>query len=69
MWIIFLGIGIFIGFAASKSTKKMTTATGYFKLAPYDEDNTGFYKVNIRIDPDQDLLTKHYILLEKETHE
>lgn len=40
---------------------------GYFKLAPYDEDDTGFYAINITIEPTENLLKKNLIVLKRDS--
>ena len=64
-YLIFLG-GVILGGILTNALFYMKCGRGYFKLVPYDEDNTGFYKVNIRIPSDQDLLKKDKIILAKE---
>ncbi len=64
-YLIFLG-GVILGSILTNALFCMKCGRGYFKLVPYDEDNTGFYKVNIRIPSDQDLLKKDKIILAKE---
>lgn len=64
-YLIFLG-GVILGTILTNVLFYTKCGRGYFKLVPYDEDNTGFYKVNIRIPSDQDLLKKDKIILAKE---
>lgn len=61
---VFLG-GVVIGIIVSKIGVLRLSAYGHFKLEPYDEDNTGFYKINMKVTPNQDLLKKDFIILEK----
>lgn len=61
---VFLG-GVVIGIIISKIGVRRSSAYGHFKIEPYDEDNTGFYKINMEVTPNQDLLKKDYIILEK----
>mgnify|MGYP000192425532 CR=1 FL=1 len=61
---VFLG-GVVIGIIVSKIGVRRSSAYGYFTLEPYDEDNTGFYKINMKVTPNQDLLKKDFIILEK----
>ena len=61
---VFLG-GVVIGIIVSKIGVRRSSAYGHFTLEPYDEDNTGFYKINMKVTPNQDLLKKDFIILEK----
>lgn len=63
-----LGIlgGILLGILIDQ-TKMHNAAKGYFRLEPYDDDNTGYYKINMIIPPDQDLLHKDIIILRKDS--
>ena len=61
---VFLG-GVVIGIIVSKIGVQRSSAYGNFKIEPYDEDNTGFYKINMEVTPNQDLLKKDFIILEK----
>ena len=36
---------------------------GEFIITPYDEDNTGFYTVNVRVDTNDNLLKKRRVVL------
>ena len=49
------------------SVKTRNAAKGYFMIEPYDNDNTGYYKINMIIPPDQDLLHKDIIILRKDS--
>lgn len=63
--IVFAG-GVAVGAIITEILVYHNTTHGYFKLEPYDDDNTGFYKVNIRIPSNVDLLKKDRIILNKE---
>lgn len=39
---------------------------GYFMVEPYDDDNTGFYKINIRVPTQNKLSKKKQIILYRE---
>ena len=64
-YLVFLG-GVVLGVAFTLIFQHFRTAPGYFKVEPYDEDNTGYYKVNIRIVDKTNLLHTDKIILHKE---
>ena len=64
-YLVFLG-GVVLGTVVTLIFKHFRTALGYFKVAPYDEDDTGYYKVNIRIVDKTNLLHTDRIILRKE---
>lgn len=64
-YLIFLG-GVILGGILTNALFYMKCGRGYFTVIPYDEDDTGFYKVNIRIPSEQNLLKKDRIILAKE---
>lgn len=64
-YLIFLG-GVALGTIFTFIFQHFRTAMGYFKLEPYDEDDTGFYKINIRIPGRTNLLHTDRIILRKE---
>lgn len=66
MFLVVFILGLLIGILIGDAIRKKGTAAGRFYLKPYDEDDTGFYKVFVDIIPNQDLLHKNYILLKKE---
>lgn len=63
--LVFLG-GVFTGLGLASLFFSLKSGHGYFKLEPYDEDDTGFYRINIRLYSNQNLLKKKYIILEKD---
>lgn len=65
---LFLLVGGVIGWYAAKLSVKKRTSTGYFTVEPYDEDDTGFYRVNMRIPPENqfDLLKQERLILYRE---
>lgn len=65
LYLVFLG-GVVLGSIITQILVHYRTAHGYFKLEPYDDDDTGFYKINIRIPGEIDLLEKDKIILAKE---
>lgn len=65
MFIAVFVLGLLIGVLVGDAIRTKKTVYGYFYLKPYDEDDTGFYKVYVDLIPNQDLLHRNYILLEK----
>lgn len=65
VFLFFLG-GVAFGTIITRIVLDLRTSHGHFYLEPADEDDTGFYKVNISITPNQNLLKKKYIILEKD---
>ena len=61
--VIVFTIGIFVGCIVTHLLFNMTSGHGEFIITPYDEDNTGFYTVNVRVDTNEDLLKKRRIVL------
>lgn len=61
-------IGIAIGWAASTLFMKKRTSNGYFTIETYDEEETGFYRVNMRIPIEEqtDLMHKERLILYRE---
>ena len=52
---------------ANKLRKMESTGHSFFIVEAVDDDNTGFYNVNVRIPSNQDLLNLKELVLEKET--
>lgn len=48
--VIVFTIGVFVGCIITRLLFNMTSGHGEFIITPYDEDNTGFYTVNVRVD-------------------
>ena len=65
IYLVFLG-GVIVGVIAERLITRKTAALGYFRIDPYDDDNTGFYKISMHVTPGQNLLKKDYIVLEKD---
>ena len=65
IYLAFLG-GVIAGLIITRLIFRRISGFGYFYLEPYDDDNTGFYKINMAIKPNQNLLKKDYIILEKD---
>lgn len=61
--VIVFTIGIFVGCIVTHLLFNMTSGHGEFIITPYDEDNTGFYTVNVRVDTKDDLLKKRRVVL------
>ena len=64
---IFL-LGLMAGYAIAKLFTEKKTSTGYFTIEPYDEEETGFYRVNMRIPIEEqtDLMHKERLILYRE---
>ena len=57
-------IGWICCFIWHRNTK---SATGYFTVTPYEDDDLpGYYKVNIHITDGQNLLNKHRLILTRD---
>ena len=65
IYLVFLG-GVVVGLITARSVIRRVSGFGYFKLEPYDEDDTGFYRINVSIAPGLNLLKKDYIILRKD---
>ena len=63
---IIFSLGVLLGTIVTLTIRAVLSGNGYFKLEPYDEENTGFYRINVRIMSNQDLMKKKYIILRKE---
>ncbi len=61
--VIVFTIGIFVGCIVTHLLFNMTSGHGEFIITPYDEDNAGFYTVNVRVDTKDDLLKKRRVVL------
>lgn len=61
--IIVFTIGVFVGCIITRLLFDMTSGHGEFIITPYDEDNTGFYTVNVRVDTIDNLLHKRRVVL------
>ena len=61
--IIVFTIGVFVGGIITRLLFDMTSGHGEFIITPYDEDNTGFYTVNVRVDTNDNLLHKRRVVL------
>lgn len=61
-------IGITLGLVLSTLHSNRYTGNGYFSIEPYDEDDTGFYCVNMRIPPEEqaELMNKERLVLHRE---
>ena len=49
MTLLIFTIGIVLGWVLSSLYSIKHTSNGYFTIEPYDEEETGFYRVNMRI--------------------
>ena len=61
--IIVFTIGVFVGCIITRLLFNITSGHGEFIITPYDEDNTGFYTVNVRVDTNDNLLHKRRVVL------
>ena len=61
-------IGIVLGWVSSSLYSIKHTSNGYFTIEPYDEEETGFYRVNMRIPIEEqtDLIHKERLILYRE---
>lgn len=61
-------IGIVLGWVLSLLYSIKHTSNGYFTIEPYDEEETGFYRVNMRIPIEEqtDLIHKERLILYRE---
>lgn len=61
-------IGIILGWVLSSLYSIKHTSNGYFTIEPYDEEETGFYRVNMRIPIEEqtDLIHKERLILYRE---
>ncbi len=68
MLVLVLIVGVAIGWMLADLFFNRKTTSGYFTIEPYDEDDTGFYCVNMRIPPENqdNLLDKKRIVLYRE---
>lgn len=66
--ILFLLIGGVLGWIANVIFIKKRTSNGYFSIEPYDEEDSGFYRVNMRIPPSEQegLINKDRLVLYRE---
>lgn len=63
--VIFLG-GMLAGAIVLTVVLAIQSGIGYFKVDPVEPDE-GTYSVNVRLEANQNLLTKNFILLRRES--
>ena len=63
---LILLIGVAIGALLTLLFFYRKSGYGYFIIETYDDDETGFYKINFRIPTQDKLLKKNQIILYKE---
>ena len=63
--LIFLG-GILVGAVVLTVVLAIQSGIGYFKVDPVEPDE-GTYSVNVRLEANQNLLKKNFILLHRES--
>lgn len=68
MTLLIFTIGIVLGWVLSSLYSIKHTINGYFTIEPYDEEETGFYRVNMRIPIEEqtDLIHKERLILYRE---
>lgn len=68
MTLLIFTIGIVLGWVLSSLYSIKHTNNGYFTIEPYDEEETGFYRVNMRIPIEEqtDLIHKERLILYRE---
>lgn len=68
MALLIFTIGIVLGWVLSSLYSIKHTSNGYFTIEPYDEEETGFYRVNMRIPIEEqtDLIHKERLILYRE---
>lgn len=68
MTLLIFTIGIVLGWVLSSLYSIKHTSNGYFTIEPYDEEETGFYRVNMRISIEEqtDLMHKKRLILYRE---
>lgn len=68
MTLLIFTIGIVLGWVLSSLYSIKHTSNGYFTIEPYDEEETGFYRVNMRIPIEEqtDLMYKERLILYRE---
>lgn len=68
MTLLIFIIGIALGWVLSSLYSIKHTSNGYFTIEPYDEEETGFYRVNMRIPIEEqtDLIHKERLILYRE---
>lgn len=63
--VIFLG-GMLVGAVVLTVALAIQSGVGYFKVDPVEPDE-GTYSVNVRLEANQNLLKKNFILLRRES--
>ena len=63
--VIFLG-GMLVGAVVLTGVLVIRSGIGYFKVDPVEPDE-GTYSVNVRLEANQNLLKKNFILLRRES--
>lgn len=64
-YLLFL-CGVALGALMTRFLMDYKSVHGSFRVDPYDDDNTGFYKVNISLTSKDDMLKKDYMILKKD---
>ncbi len=58
--------GVILGSAIMYFVDRLKTGYGYFKIEPYDDDDDGFYTINVCITPDPKLMDAEQIILRRD---
>ena len=66
MNLLIFAIGILSGSAVTLIILGIQSGVGYFKVDPVEPDE-GTYSVNVRLEANQNLLKKNFILLHRES--
>lgn len=66
MNLLIFAIGILSGSAVTLIILGIQSGIGYFKVEPVEPDE-GTYSVNVRLEANQNLLKKNFILLHRES--
>ncbi len=64
-YLLYLVVGVIVGISLTLAVIGLSSSNGNFRLIPV-EDEEGFYKVNVRLMPDQNLKKKKFIILSRE---
>lgn len=65
IYLLYLVVGVIVGISLTLVVIGLNSGNGNFRLIPV-EDEEGFYKVNVRLMPDQNLKKKKFIILSRE---
>ena len=66
IYLVFLG-GVILGCIFTQIWIRRDTGYGKFTIEPFDDEDTGFYKVNVALKSGENLLNKSKIILHKDS--